>query len=68
MTCLTCGTPPHLNAAGQLPPVDCPLIISVDGLLRRARRTGHIESKGGLMEYELDDGSRLEGRFAWTYP
>lgn len=63
-----CEKLPHPNAAGQLPTVDCPLLIDVGGMLRRTRRTGHIQSKGGLMLYELEGGSTLEGRSAWTHP
>ncbi|EPM0512338.1 MULTISPECIES: hypothetical protein [Pseudomonas] len=39
---------------------DYPLLIDVGGMLRRARRTRHIQSTGALMEYER------ERRFAWT--
>ena len=58
----------HLNTAGDLPPVDCPLLISVNGELIKARRTGFIEGKDRVMEYELPDGSKISGRFDWTYP
>lgn len=58
----------HLNAASLLPPVACPLLIEVDGRLRRAERTGIIANKADGMEYRLDDGSLIYGRFPWTYP
>ncbi len=71
-TCPACGhsSAPavHLNTAGDLPPVDCPLLISVNGELFRARRTGFIEGRDRQMEYETPDGEKLLGRFEWTYP
>ena len=57
---------PHLN--DHLPPVRCPLLIKVDGKLIHAERTGFVASKGSDMEYELEDGSLIMGRYRWTYP
>jgi len=59
---------PHLNKADHLPPVNCPLLISVDGRLVRASRTGYVAKKADGMEYETPDGTKLYGRYRWTYP
>ncbi len=61
-------TLPHLNPASQLPPVDCPLLISVQGQLLRACRPTFAERKGDDLEYELAGGGVIIGRFPWTYP
>ena len=61
-------TDPHLNHPEHLPPVDCPLLIEVDGALIRAERTCHISERGDSMAYRLSDGSTLTGRYRWTYP
>lgn len=58
----------HLNAAEHLPPVNCPLLIDVNGELTRAERTGFVEQRDRQMEYQLVDGSRILGRYRWTYP
>lgn len=60
----------YLNPAdaGFLPPVDCPLLIEVDGEILEARRPVFVEQKDGQLTYELSDGSTLQGRFRWTYP
>lgn len=68
MICEICRGGVHLNPAGDLPPVHCPLIIEVDGELIRAERTGFVEQRDRQMEYELADGSRVLGRYRWTYP
>ncbi len=57
----------HLNPASQLPPVDCPLLISVQGQLLRASRPTFAERKGDDLEYELTGGGMITGRFPWTY-
>lgn len=57
-----------LNPADQLAPVECPLLIEVDGKLVRAMRTSHIESRDREMEYQLAGGEIILGRFRWTYP
>lgn len=59
--------PLHLNPASQLPPVDCPLLISVQGQLLRASRPTFAERKGDDLEYELTGGGMITGRFPWTY-
>lgn len=59
---------PHLNPPDHLPPVDCSLILDVDGELVRGRRTGFIHNKDREMSYELDTGETVTGRFPWTYP
>lgn len=63
------ATAPHLNAAEHLPPVDCPLLILLDGRLVRATRTGFVASRGAQLEYRLEPGGQLlHGRYCWTYP
>lgn len=57
----------HLNKSDHLPPVDCPLLIEVDGELIPAVRTAFIANKSGAMVYRVK-GGELEGRFPWTYP
>lgn len=57
----------HLNHESILPPVDCPLVILVDGELVKAIRPTYVEEKGDSLTYVLSDGSTLEGRYAWTY-
>lgn len=66
--CLVIAEPVHLNPADQLPPVDCPLLIQVDGELLQAERTSFIASRDRAMVYRLNDGREIEGRFPWTYP
>lgn len=58
----------HFNPADDLPPVDCPLLLNIEGKLRRAERVCYIQSRGDSMEYRLDDGQIVMGRFPWTYP
>lgn len=59
----------HLNPAGSLPPVDCPLLIELGpGKLVAAVRPSFIPRKSSPMTYRLSDGSMTEGRFRWTYP
>lgn len=56
-----------LNAPENLPPVECPLLILVDGKLIRAERTSHIEHRNREMTYRTEAGE-IVGRFEWTYP
>jgi hypothetical protein len=59
----------HLNPASSLPPVACPIVIELPGQgLKRAERTGFVTHKDNQMEYALADGSKIIGRFRWTYP
>lgn len=60
----------HFNDADSrtLPPVDCPLLIRVEGEVLRASRVSHIEQPGDDMDYRTDSGQLLVGRFDWTYP
>lgn len=63
------GDEPHLNPASSLPPVACPIVIELPGQgLKRAERTGFVTHKDNQMEYILADGSKIIGRFRWTYP
>ena len=58
-----------LNPPELLPPVGCPLLIQVEGArIVRASRTSHIADKSRQMEYLMEDGEVLRGRFWWTYP
>ena len=58
----------HVNHASNLPPVDCPLVIIVDGKPVEAERTSYIRSRTEEMEYRTSNGKVLVGRFSWTYP
>ncbi|MNE64239.1 hypothetical protein D3C80_1596430 [compost metagenome] len=58
----------HLNARTILPPVDCPLIILVDGELVEATRPTFVQDRGDDLTYHLADGTVLTGRFEWSYP
>lgn len=59
----------HLNPAGDLPPVGCPLLIEVEpGVLVHAERTGFISDRNRDMEYLLASGKVIQGRHRWTYP
>lgn len=57
-----------LNSSGNLPPVDCPLLIEVGEALVPATRTGFIATKSADMEYRLANGCLIHGRYRWTYP
>ena len=73
---------PHFNSPSMLPPVECPLLILVDGdgvlvdgvptrvakeVIRATRHT-FVTTKSAEIEYVADDGRVLRGRFPWTYP
>lgn len=58
----------HLNHETTLPPVDCPLLIQVDGQMVRAFRPTFVEDRRDELTYELADGTLLSGKFPWTYP
>jgi hypothetical protein len=58
----------HLNAAEHLPPVRCPIVIEVDGKLLKAERTSFVEQRGRQMEYQLESGEKMIGRYRWTFP
>lgn len=60
----------HLNPAGQLPPVRCPLLIEVEpGQLRRAQRMSFVRTRDAELEFCLEGSAeRVTGRFRWTYP
>lgn len=58
----------HFNPPEMLAPVGCKLaLVGVDGVFF-AIRTGHIESKDREMEYILESGDYIYGRYWWTYP
>lgn len=58
----------HFNSPDQLPPVDTPLLVLVDGEAVRARRPNFVERKGADLEFILVDGRTISGRLPWTYP
>lgn len=58
----------HLNSKYVQPPVDCPLLIEVEGKLIRAHRENWELSKESEMEFILPNGGKLVGRYRWTYP
>ena len=58
----------HLNSEYVQPPVDCPLLIEVEGKLVRAHRECWEVSKDSEMEFILPNGDKLVGRYRWTYP
>lgn len=58
----------HWNKPEVLPPVDCPLLIRLEGVAVRAQRVNHLQDRAGVMDYRLSDGSIISGRFEWTYP
>ncbi|KAE8546126.1 hypothetical protein [Marinobacter nauticus] len=59
-----------LNSSSLLPPVDCPLMVEVEGVncLVAARRTRFISKKTDNMEYQIFTGQTIHGRLRWTYP
>lgn len=58
----------HWNPADSLPPVDCPLLVLVEGMTVRVERPYFAERKGDQLEYRKPDGTAIFGRFPWTYP
>lgn len=58
----------YLNPATQTPPVECPLLICVDGKLIQCARTKWASSHTEDLEFETEDGRLITGRFPWTYP
>lgn len=58
----------HWNNESLLPPVDCPLLVKIAGVAHKAVRTSYIDNKSAHMEYVLDSGVKVIGRFEWTYP
>lgn len=59
----------HLNPASVLPPVDTPLLIELEpGNLVRAMRPAFVEKRDYALEFRLDNGGTVFGRFRWTYP
>lgn len=58
----------HWNPAGTLPPVDCPLLIQVEGVAVKAYRPTFVEAKGDDLVFITEDKIEILGRFPWTYP
>lgn len=59
----------HLNSAGNLPPVACPLLIEIaPGRLVRAERPTAVANRNDDMAYRLTDGNVIQGKLRWTYP
>lgn len=60
----------HLNPAdsGAMPPVGSPLIIEIQpGVLIKASRLKHAEHKDAQLQYDLEGGGYVVGRFPWTH-
>ena len=61
----------HMMPDTMLPPVDCPLVIDLDGVPTRASRPTFVtrQEKEDELLFVLDEtGETVEGRFRWTYP
>lgn len=56
------------NDPCHLPPVGCPLVIKIGEKVYRCQRTKFVPRRGDEMEYVLDNGTTVRGRFHWTYP
>lgn len=56
------------NNPERLPPVDCPLVINVNGVTMSATRISHLSDRGGEMDYRLAAGEVIRDRFPWSYP
>lgn len=54
--------------AERLPPVDCPLVINVNGAHLHATRISYLQEKNGQMDYRLASGVVIRGRYPWSYP
>jgi len=54
--------------ASMLPPVQCPLLINVNGSIFEAHRETWVVGKDSVLTFVLKNGFKLEGRFPWTYP
>lgn len=60
------NVPIQLNAPHWYAPVGSALLILIKDKLVKARRT-KIADKCGIMEYRLDDGEIISGKFHWGY-
>lgn len=61
-------TPDHFNPPSTLPPVATPLLIRLPcGAVLQAERTCYLADRDGQMEYRLQDGRLITGRYDWTY-
>lgn len=58
----------HWNRPEDLAPVDCWLLVKLNGAPAYARRTSHIEKRNRDMVYELANGATYIGKLEWTYP
>jgi hypothetical protein len=56
-----------MNTPSRLPPVGCTILIMIEDSLTRAVRTGYIESKTDLIEYQVEGGDKVKGLFEWAY-
>lgn len=61
---------PHLNECSVvMPPVDSPLLIEIaPGVLLKASRDAHAESRNDLLRFRLEHGGFFTGRPKWTHP
>jgi hypothetical protein len=59
----------HLNQPEHLPPVNCPIVVQLPcGTITKAERTSFIADRSRDMEYKLESGETIKGRYRWTYP
>ena len=58
----------HLNSEFVQPPVNCPLLIRVGEQLVKAWRENWESSKDAEMEFVVEGGEKVRGKFPWTYP
>lgn len=57
----------ELNHPKRFAPIDCPIVILVDGEMVEASRTRPID-ENGIMEYKLAGGELIAGAYHWSYP
>ena len=57
----------HLNTSSQLPPTHTPLLLLIDGEYVEAMRLTYIQNRDDQIEYYLECGKKIFGRYKWTY-
>jgi hypothetical protein len=58
----------EFNRPENLPPVACPLVLNIQGATVRGQRISHLSNRAGKMDYRLESGDIIKGRFPWSYP
>lgn len=63
------GNTIHLNECSvTMPPVDSPLLIEIaPGVLLKATRDQHAESRNDLLRFRMEQGGFFVGRPRWTH-